>query len=152
MLKVIGAGFSRTGTFSLKRALEILGFGPCYHMDELFRRPEHVRIWANATDDELDFGALFETYASALDAPVCHFWRQIRDAHPKAKVILTIRDAESWYASFEATVYQTMRHYRRALDRRSRLLVESCWTESSRAGSKTRHTPCRSTRLTSDQS
>jgi Sulfotransferase domain len=108
MLKVIGAGLSRTGTFSLKRALEILGFGPCYHMDELFRRPDHVGVWANAMREEPDFVALLEDYVSAVDAPVCHFWRQIRGCHPKSKVILTVRDAESWYASFHATVFQAM--------------------------------------------
>jgi hypothetical protein len=108
MLKVIGAGLSRTGTFSLKRALEALGFGPCYHMDELFRRPDHVDIWANAARAEPDYVALFEGYVSAADAPVCHFWREIRNAHPKSKVILTVRDAESWYASFHSTVFQAM--------------------------------------------
>jgi len=108
MLKIIGAGLSRTGTFSLMRALEVLGFGPCYHMDELFRRPDHVAIWRNAARADPDFVALFEGYVSAMDAPVCHFWRQIRGSHPKSKVILTVRDAESWYASFHSTVFQAM--------------------------------------------
>lgn len=92
----------------MRRALATLGFGPCYHMDELFRRPDHVPLWAAATTTEPDWVALFEDYNSATDAPACHFWHQIRRAHPTAKVILTVRDAESWYASFHATVFQAM--------------------------------------------
>ena len=44
-LEVIGPGFGRTGTASLKRALEILGFGPCHHMEEIFAHPEQVPHW-----------------------------------------------------------------------------------------------------------
>ena len=38
-LKVVGAGFGRTGTLSLKTALERIGFGPCYHMMRSFFAP-----------------------------------------------------------------------------------------------------------------
>jgi hypothetical protein len=108
MLQVIGAGLSRTGTFSLKRALETVGCGPCYHMDEVFRRSDHVPLWAVALSGSPDWHALLDGYASAADAPVCHFWKSIRAAFPRAKVILTLRDAESWYDSFRDTVYQAM--------------------------------------------
>jgi hypothetical protein len=107
-MKVVGAGFSRTGTFSLKRALEAVGFGPCYHMDELFRRPDHWPLWTNAARVEPDWRSLFAGDEAAVDAPACHFWRSIRRAHPGAKVILTVRAADAWYESFFATVYQTM--------------------------------------------
>jgi len=108
MLKVIGAGFSRTGTYSLKQALEAVGFGPCYHMHEVFGRPEHVALWANASSREPDWSTMFAGYASVADAPACHYWRQIRNAFPGAKVILTVRDADSWYTSFSATVLEAM--------------------------------------------
>lgn len=108
MLKVIGAGFSRTGTYSLKQALEAVGFGPCYHMHEVFGRPEHIALWASASSREPEWSTVFAGYASAADAPACHYWRQIRDAFPGAKVILTVRDADSWYASFRATVLEAL--------------------------------------------
>ena len=44
-LEVIGAGFGRTGTNSLKLALEMLGFGPCHHMHEVATHTEQVPIW-----------------------------------------------------------------------------------------------------------
>lgn len=109
MLSVFGAGLSRTGTFSPKRALELLGFGPCYHMDEVFRRPEHVPLWLNASTCTPDWTTLFDAYRSAADAPACHYWRPILAAYPCAKVVLTVRDPEVWYGSFRATVYEAMR-------------------------------------------
>lgn len=109
MLSVLGAGLSRTGTFSLKRALEVLGFGPCYHMDEVFRRPEHVPLWLSASMRPPDWTTLFDGYRSAVDAPACHYWQSILAAHPRAKVVLTVRDPDVWYASFRATVYEAMR-------------------------------------------
>src|SRR5262245_36366358 len=62
-MKIIGAGFSRTGTFSLKRALEIVGLGPCYHMDEVFRAPHHVEAWRTAGRASIDWRSLFAGYA-----------------------------------------------------------------------------------------
>jgi hypothetical protein len=59
MLKVIGAEFSRTGTYSLKQALEAVGFGPCYHMHEVFGRPELVALWACASSREPEWSPLF---------------------------------------------------------------------------------------------
>ena len=89
MLEVMGAGLSRTGTFSLKQALEILEFGPCYHMDEVFRRADHVPLWEKAISGESDWHALLDGYASATDAPVCHFWKSI----PFSSGPMTTRDA-----------------------------------------------------------
>lgn len=109
MLEVVGAGFSRTGTSSLKEALEILGFGPCYHMHEVFLKPEHVPVWASASTKAPDWRQLFHGYASAVDAPTCHFWEQIHTAFQGSKVILTERDHDDWYDSFYATVYQVLR-------------------------------------------
>jgi hypothetical protein len=108
-LSVIGAGFGRTGTLSLKLALEKVGCGPCYHMLEVFGRPGHAALWSSAADgDDVDWDALFEGFAASVDWPSCHFWRQLADRYPEAGVLLTVRDPERWYDSVMATIYQGM--------------------------------------------
>lgn len=109
-LSVVGAGFGRTGTRSLKLALERLGFGPCYHMDEVFEHPEHIPLWHEASRGRYpDWSRLFEPYRAAVDWPVASFWRQLAEAFPHAKVVLTVRDAESWYESAYTTIYQAIK-------------------------------------------
>lgn len=109
-LHVIGAGFGRTGTRSLKLALERLGLEPCYHMDEVFARPEHIPLWHEAARGRPpDWGRLFGPYRSAVDWPVASFWRELADAFPRAKVVLTVRDAQSWYESAYETIYPAIR-------------------------------------------
>jgi hypothetical protein len=104
-LKVIGAGWGRTGTLSLKLALEQLGLGPCYHMLEVLPRPEHVAVWHKAgLDEKVDWDALFEGFQSGVDWPVARFWRELNEAYPKAKFILTARPTEDWYKSFSKTI------------------------------------------------
>lgn len=108
-LKVIGAGFGRTGTLSLKSALELLGFGPCYHMVEVIARPEHSELWDQAARGEaVDWAALFSGFAATVDWPACHFWRELLDVWPEAQVILTRRDPERWYESVRNTIYPTL--------------------------------------------
>jgi Sulfotransferase domain len=108
MLRVIAAGLPRTGTFSLKQALERLGYGPSYHMVDVFARPDHVSAWRGAQHTEPDWDALFTGYVSVTDTPACLFWRQLAAKYPQAPVVLTVREAESWYQSFAATVFVTM--------------------------------------------
>jgi Sulfotransferase domain len=109
-LRVIGAGLSRTGTFSLKRALEQLGVGRCYHMHELFSHPEHAALWERAARGAtVDWDGMFEGYAAACDAPACLFWRELSDFYPGAKVILTVRNPSEWYESMRSTVVEVMR-------------------------------------------
>jgi len=106
-LKVIGAGLGRTGTMSLKLALEELGFGPCYHMMEVFPRPQHVPVWhAAGRGEKVDWNALFEGFNATVDWPSSRFWRELSQAYPKAKVILTPRPAEAWYKSFKETIVE----------------------------------------------
>jgi hypothetical protein len=105
-LLIIGAGFGRTGTTSLKRALERLGHGPCYHMQTAMTRPGHSRFWLRARARGADFRAFFRDYRAALDWPVCEFYRELLDAFPGAKVILTTRPAESWYQSVRETLWE----------------------------------------------
>ena len=104
-LKVIGAGFPRTGTLSLKLALEDLGFGPCHHMAELFQHAEQPPLWTRKFNGEtLDWEVLLKGYNSLTDAPGCFFYRELADRYPDAKVLLSIRSAESWWKSASATV------------------------------------------------
>ena len=106
-MKVIGAGFGRTGTTSLKAALEELGFGPSYSLTEVFAHPEHVEFWEAARlGDEVDWEDFFEGYGVAVDWPPCSFYADLMQAFPEAPVILTIRDPEPWYESTLSTLYQ----------------------------------------------
>jgi len=108
-LKVVGAGFGRTGTLSLKSALEKLGFGPCYHMLEVMRRPEHVEMWYRlAYGGRMDWDLLFNDFQSAVDWPAARYWRELADHYPNARVLLSVRDAESWYQSATDTIFNGM--------------------------------------------
>ena len=99
-LKVIGAGLGRTGTLSLKVALERLGFDKCYHMTEVIAHPDHVPVWEAAGRGEpVDWEALFRGYRATVDWPGCNFYREFLARYPDAKVILTVRDPERWYDS-----------------------------------------------------
>jgi hypothetical protein len=92
-LEVIGAGFGRTGTMSLKVALEELGFGPCYHMTEVFTHPEHVESWrAAARGKTVDWQMPFCSYRATVDWPGCAFYEELIDRYPNAKVVLSVRD------------------------------------------------------------
>lgn len=108
-LAVIGAGLGRTGTMSLKLALERLGFGPCYHMLEVLANPAHDPVWHAATRGEpVDWDALFAGYASAVDWPVAAFWRELADRYPDAKVILSVRDPKQWHRSVMDTIFRAL--------------------------------------------
>jgi len=105
-LGVIGAGFGRTGTLSLKGALERLGFGPCYHMIELIEHPEHVDFWQRAAaGGEIDWDEVLAGYRAAVDWPACNFYAQLAARYPVAKVVLTVRDPERWYESARQTIF-----------------------------------------------
>lgn len=104
-IRVFSAGFGRTGTLSLKLALEEIGFGPCHHMKEVIENgPAQIPLWNAAADGKPDFEAIFKGYTSAVDWPSAAFWREIAAAYPDAKVILSTRSAESWYSSFSETI------------------------------------------------
>ena len=106
-MKVIGAGFGRTGTMSLKVALETLGFDPCYHMTEVFAHPEHAGFWISAWRREpVDWDGVLGRYEAAVDWPACTFYEEFMDRHPDAKVILSVRDPERWYESVRNTIYE----------------------------------------------
>ena len=105
-LSVIGAGFGRTGTMSLKIALEQLGIGPCYHMSEVFKNPAAPGYWEAAADGKpVDWEEVFAGYRSTVDWPSATFYKELADAYPDAKVILTVRDPEAWFTSTQATIF-----------------------------------------------
>ena len=105
-LKAIGAGLGRTGTMSLKAALEQLGFGPCYHMIEVFAHmPESLRLWEAAARGEAEWDAIFAGFAATVDYPGCTFWRELIAKYPDAKVILSTRDADSWFDSVSKSIF-----------------------------------------------
>lgn len=106
-LKVIGAGFGRTGTMSLKLALEQLGFGPCYHMVEVFKNPQAPQWWVDAADGNPDWEKIFAGYNSTVDWPNATYYAELAEAYPDAKVILTERDPEAWFASTQATIFDS---------------------------------------------
>lgn len=105
MLQVIGAGFGRTGTHSMKQALEMLGLGPCHHMAEVMSNPDQLAAWrAIAAGETPDWHAVFTGYRSAIDWPSAYYWRELSGVFPQARVLLTIRSPESWYKSFSSTI------------------------------------------------
>jgi hypothetical protein len=107
MLEVIGAGFGRTGTLSLKAALEQLGFGPCHHMLGLFDRPGEIPLWRDAAQGKpVDWDAMYEGYRSSVDWPGARFWRELADHYPQSKIILTLRDPDGWYDSARGTIHR----------------------------------------------
>jgi hypothetical protein len=108
-MKVIGLGVGRTGTYSLKMALERLGLGPCHHMEEVIHHmPEQVPLWAAAADGQPDWDAIYKGYVSAVDWPTAGFTQELAAAYPSAKFILTVRSPESWAESFSETIGKVM--------------------------------------------
>ncbi|MBI1210541.1 MAG: sulfotransferase family protein [Alphaproteobacteria bacterium] len=104
-LKIVGTGLGRTGTMSLKRALEMLGFGPCHHMMEVFQHPESVPLWIEAAKGRPSWDAIFKDYASAVDYPSCKFWRELTAYYSDAYVLHSVRDPNRWFDSTQATIF-----------------------------------------------
>ncbi|GAA5195732.1 sulfotransferase family protein [Rugosimonospora acidiphila] len=106
-VRVIGVGFARTGTTSLKSALETLGMGPCYHMSEVIADGARVRQWlALAQGAPPRWDQIFDGYGSAVDWPVAAYWRALSEAYPQARLVLTVRDPERWYDSVRQTIFK----------------------------------------------
>lgn len=108
-MQIIGTGVGRTGTYSLKLAINQLGFGPCHHMEEvLHNMPVQVPLWANAVSGKPDWAKMYEGYPSAVDWPTAGFFRELVAEFPSAKFVLTRRDPERWADSFGATIYKLL--------------------------------------------
>lgn len=105
-LKIIGAGFGRTGTMTLRDALNHLGFGPCYHMSEVIQNPHFASYWAKlARGEQVDWEEVFAGYRSTVDWPACTYWRELMQQWPQAKVILSVRDPQRWHQSVLNTIF-----------------------------------------------
>lgn len=116
-LKVIGTGFGRTGTDSMREALTMLGLGPCHHMFEINKDEGQRSAWrALVRGEKAGWESLFAGFRSCVDWPSAFYWRELIEAYPDAKVLLTYRSAESWWASFEQTI---LAYIKRAEDRES---------------------------------
>ena len=108
-LEVIGAGLGRTGTLSLKLALERLGYSPCHHMVEVMTHPETTALWRRAAEGEpIDWEEIYGAYRATVDWPGCHFYKQLAQAYPKAKLVLTTRDPKRWLESMKETILKFM--------------------------------------------
>lgn len=104
-LSVIGPAFGRTGTMSLKNALTELGYGPCHHMEEVMGRPEQWAYWrAIAAREPVDLRQVFAGFGAQVDWPGADEWRGLMQAFPDAKVVLSVRPEEKWWASFSDTI------------------------------------------------
>ncbi len=105
-LEVIAAGLGRNATFSMKFALERLGFGPCHHMSEVFADGRRqVPLWIEASRGNPDWDAIFANFRSSSDYPSASYWRELADYYPDAKVVLTTRDPDSWFDSVNETIF-----------------------------------------------
>ena len=108
-MQVFGVGVGRTGTYSLKLAVNHLGLGPCHHMEAVLAdMSTQVPLWSAALMRQPDWQAIYDGFESAVDWPTAGFFRELIEAYPAAKFILTERNPESWADSFQATIYQLL--------------------------------------------
>jgi Sulfotransferase domain len=111
-LSIIGAGLGRTGTLSLKLALEELLDGPCYHMLAVRERPADPDVWADAYEGKMpDWVSFFGDYRAAVDWPSAPFWRELSEVFPDAPILLSVRDADSWWKSASSTIFIALETY-----------------------------------------
>ena len=104
-LRIIGAGFPRTGTLSLKAALEQLGYGRCHHMADMMFSPKQVKIWHDISEGEApDWDKVYQGYQACVDFPSSLYFRELAETYPDAKVILTVRPPSDWYSSMKDTL------------------------------------------------
>jgi hypothetical protein len=107
-LDVIGAGLGRTGTMTLKTALEQLGFGPCHHMTEVVGNPAQAPLWNAAAEGRPDWDAIYAGYRATVDWPGAAFYAELAQVYPDAKVVLSVRDPGRWYESMAETILKSM--------------------------------------------
>lgn len=111
-LRVIGAGLGRTGTTSLKLALEELLGGPCYHMYEVRERPDDPDVWGDAYEGRLpDWDAFFGDYRAAVDWPAAPFWADLAAVFTDAPIVLSVRDPDAWWKSASSTIFPAVATY-----------------------------------------
>ncbi|HEV3132066.1 MAG TPA: sulfotransferase [Acidimicrobiales bacterium] len=111
-VRMIGAGLGRTGTMSLKVALEVLLAGPCYHMLAVRERPEDPDVWGDAYEGRLpDWHKFFDGFQAAVDWPAAPFWKELSEAFPDAPILLSVRDPDAWWKSASNTIFIAVETY-----------------------------------------
>ena len=106
-MKLIGAGYGRMGTMSLKAALEQIGYGPCYHMIDIIKDPSLLPPWKAASEGEkVDWEQALDGWESTIDWPGCTYWREMYETWPELPVLLNIRDKEAWYKSCLNSIHE----------------------------------------------
>ncbi|NNF32423.1 MAG: hypothetical protein HKN66_13600 [Flavobacteriaceae bacterium] len=106
-IKIIGVGVGRTGTYTLKLAINELGYGPCHHMEEVLKNMDvQVSLWSETLKGNMNWSAIYDGFNSAVDWPTAGFYRELIKEYPTAKFILTERSPESWADSFGSTIYK----------------------------------------------
>ncbi len=109
-IQVIGAGMGRTGTMSLKHALEELGYQKCHHMIEVMQNPSQLPFWNEMEKKRTtDLDAAMKGYTSIVDFPGSLYYKELMQKYPDAKIVLTVRDPEKWYKSCQDTIYNLPR-------------------------------------------
>lgn len=108
-LAIIGAGLGRTGTNSMRLALERLGLGPCHHMYDVIEHDDLVPLWeAVLAGQPPQWDRIFQGYRATVDWPGAAYWRALADHYPDAKVLLTTRDPRSWWRSISGTILRAI--------------------------------------------
>jgi hypothetical protein len=116
----------RTGTNSLKLALERLLGEPCYHMFECVERPEHMPLWTAAARGDLpNWDRLLSGYGAAIDFPPAAFWPELMRAYPEALILLSVRDSDDWWRSASRTIFPTVLAMRPGPERE---MIEALWS------------------------
>src|SRR5579875_2163488 len=105
-LRLISAGLPRTGTLTQKMAFEQLGLGPCYHWVNVIADLDQVKPWMDALDGKAPWDEIFAGQRSSADWPGGYFYRELAEHYPDAKVLLSVRDPESWERSFRQTIVE----------------------------------------------
>jgi sulfotransferase family protein len=127
-MRLIGAGLPRTGTLSQKVALEMLGLAPCYHMVNVLADLDEADVWRRALNGEAVWAELFDGFQSTVDWPGSFFYKELAEFYPDAKVLLSVRDADTWEQSMRDTIWGVL--YGEMLMRdlsRARCRVDSKW-------------------------
>ncbi len=112
-LQVIGAGFGRTGTLSMKAALEQLLAGPAYHMETILHSERHLaqwHAWARDPERSPNWDVILDGFVAVTDAPMCFFVEELLERHPDAKVVLTVRDPAKWVRSFKSLMMTNIKN------------------------------------------
>jgi hypothetical protein len=104
-MKLIGAGLPRTATTSQKIALEMLGLGPCYHMVTVLTDLGLVPVWRRALSGEAAWEEIFDGFQATVDWPGAFYYRELMEAYPDARVLLSVRDADGWERSMRETIW-----------------------------------------------